>query len=102
MLLVGQVISSVKSLSQNGVFLVKVKNGINIEEVLDNDSSINLHEPNFIIRSYNDIENFEFDFTPNDENLGNNGILDIIKKLDQKYEMTQGADMKILEAWNAC
>jgi thermitase len=93
---------SQKALSEDRVFLVKVKNEVLIQKVLKNNPEISLIDPNFIIRSFSNEEVLDFDFIPSDERFTQQwGFYNTKQRLDQRYEMTRGADMKILEAWNA-
>ena len=91
------------SLSSDGLFLIKVKKEVNLKEVVNSDSRVLLAEPNFIYRHHQDDElDTYFDFTPIDEKFVKQwGFNNTKQRLDQGYPMTRGADMKILEAWNA-
>ncbi len=83
-------------------FLVKVKKDVEVERVMRESSDVSIVEQNFIIRKFDESETMDFDFVPNDEKFQNQwGFYNTKQRLDQKYPMTRGADMKILEAWNA-
>jgi len=91
-----------RSLRSQSVFLVKVHQNIDIQQVLINNTEIEMIEPNFTIKAYDEQNALEFDFTPRDEHFSKQwGLNNTKQRLDQRYQMTRGADMKILEAWNA-
>lgn len=91
-----------RSLRSASVFLVKARKEINVQQVLSKNSEIQIIEPNFKINAFDDERNLEFDFIPQDEKFQKQwGFHNTKQRLNQRYEMTSGADMKILEAWNA-
>ena len=82
------------------LFLVKLSKDISTEFIMENNEEILIIEPNFIYKSY-EIES-DFDFKPRDEKFPQQWSFQNTKqRLDQRYQMTRGADMKVLEAWNA-
>ena len=90
------------SLRAESTFLVKVKKDVEVERVMRESSDVSIVEQNFIIRKFDESETMDFDFVPNDEKFQNQwGFYNTKQRLDQNYPMTRGADMKILEAWNA-
>jgi subtilisin family serine protease len=87
-----------RELYSKGHFLVKTLNPVSSGEIQKLSQEIKIVEPNYIYRT--SVEGEYLD-TPKDKSFkkqwsfNNTG-----QRLDQKYKMTPGADMKILKAWN--
>ena len=94
-------VSSIKKLSMKKMYLIKVSSSLDSEAVakkLSEADEIKYAEPNYIYEKYN-LDNF--DYVPQDELFSKQwAMLNVKQRLDTKYEMTAGADMKVLKAWN--
>ena len=92
-----------RDLSESSTYLVRVSGELDINQAIQENPEILIIEPNYIYRSFEFKNGTQrFDFVPRDEKFSKQwGLYNTQQRLDQRYQMTRGADMKMLEAWNA-